>query len=139
MTFGRSRVKPSSRYVLLVDGTVIHKANGDRASSHSSTHAVCEVQGGSPLQRRFNRDTINVARCARHVVARVGHAWCRYHCAIALKREPDRVFHAMVRLVFRGRHPAGAQRGKHVADRIESVIIRCIHLSIFGPQGVFVS
>jgi hydrogenase maturation factor HypE len=31
--------------VLLVDGTVIHKANGDRASSHSYTYAVCVCKG----------------------------------------------------------------------------------------------
>ena len=39
----RLAAKPSSRILLLADGSVIHKADGDRSAGHSSSHAGGEV------------------------------------------------------------------------------------------------
>ena len=83
-----------------------------------------EMQRRAALQRRIDRFAIDIAQSGRRIVARIGHARRRDHLAVALEGEADGVFHPVTRLVLRRRHPAGAQRGEHVADRIELAVIR---------------
>jgi hypothetical protein len=75
---GRARqcIKVSSQARLVIDGAVIHKANGDRTSGNCSRHPCAEVERDAALQRCINCDAIDIAHCAGDVVARVSHARC---------------------------------------------------------------
>jgi hypothetical protein len=66
--FSRS-AKPSSQFLSLVDGTVVHKADGDWAACNSSRHALAEVQRRASLQCGIDRVAIDLARFGGHLVA----------------------------------------------------------------------
>ncbi|MGA8649232.1 MAG: hypothetical protein WB677_01160, partial [Xanthobacteraceae bacterium] len=110
---------------LIVDGPIVHKADGERAARDGPSHAFAEMQRGTAFQRRINGVAVDIAHRGRRFVARIGHARRSDHLAVALEGEAYRVLHAVTRLIPRWRHPAGAQRGKHLADRIEPMVVRC--------------
>ena len=102
---------------------LVDEADGDRAAGDRSGHPGAEMQRRAALQRRIDRFAIDAAQSGGRIVSRIGHARRRDHLAVALEGEADGVFHPVTRLVLRRRHPAGAQRGEHVADRIELAVI----------------
>jgi hypothetical protein len=59
----------SSQFLSLVDGTVVHKADGDWAAGNSSRHALAEVQRCASLQCGIDRVAIDLARFGGHLVA----------------------------------------------------------------------
>jgi hypothetical protein len=59
----------SSQFLSLVDGTVVHKADGDWAAGNSSRHALAEVQRRASLQCGIDRVAIDLARFDGHLVA----------------------------------------------------------------------
>jgi pimeloyl-ACP methyl ester carboxylesterase len=61
-----------------------------------------------------------------------------YPNRLTLEGEADGIFHTVMGLLLRWRYPASPQRGKHVPDRIEGMLVRSADFSVFGLRAVLI-
>src|SRR5262249_790491 len=95
---------------------VVDVTDGDRSSGHGTAEAGREGHWRAALQRLGDRAVIALPRFARRVWARIRDARYTDDLAAALKGEAHRHLHPRWHVLTWGRHPAGTQRGEHVAD-----------------------